>query len=66
MYKYTAIIYYKSFRLLKITIPCLNVEKYTFVRLTSDSIKGTPVYRQKDFFTGLRVSLIMYKIQLNN
>ena len=66
MYKYTVIIYYKSFRLLKITIPYLNVEKYTFVRLTSDSIKGTPIYRQKDFFTGLRVSLIMYKVWLNN
>lgn len=62
MYKYTIIIYHKSVRLLKITIPCLNVEKYTFVRLTSDSIKGAPVYRQKDFFTGLRASLIMYKI----
>ena len=66
MYKYTVIIYYKSVRLLKITIPCLNVEKYTFVRPVSDSIKGTPVYRQKDFFTGLRVSPIMYKVWLNN
>ena len=66
MYKYIVIIYHKSVRLLKITVPCLNVEKYTFVRLTSDSIKGTPVYRQKDFFTGLKVSPIMYKVQLNN
>ena len=62
MYKYTVIIYHKSVRLLKITIPCLNIEKYTPVRLASDSIKRTPVYRQKDFFTGLRVSSIMYKI----
>ena len=66
MYKYTVIIYHKSVRLLKITIPYLNVEKYTFVMITTDLIKGTPVYRQKDFFTGLRVSLIMYKVQLNN
>lgn len=66
MYKYTVIIYHKSVRLLKITVPCLNIEKYTFVRPVSDSIKGTPVYRQKDFFTGLRVSSVMYKIQLNN
>ena len=50
MYKYTVIIYHKSVRLLKITILYLNVEKYIFVRFTSDSIKGTPVYRQKDFF----------------
>ena len=62
MYKYTVIIYIKLIRLLKITVPCLNIEKYIFVRLASDSIKGTPVYRQKDFFTGLRASLIMYKI----
>ena len=62
MYKYTVIIYHKSVRLLKITIPYLNVEKYIFVRLTSDSIKGTPVYRQKDFFTSLKVSLMLYKI----
>lgn len=62
MYKYTVIIYLKLIRLLKITIPCLNIEKYIFVRLASDSIKGTPVYRQKDFFTGLRVSSIMYKV----
>ena len=62
MYKYTVIIYIKLIRLLKITVPCLNIEKYIFVRLASDSIKGTPVYRQKDFFTGLRVSSIMYKI----
>ena len=62
MYKYTVIIYYKSVRLLKITIPCLNVEKYTFVVFVSDLIKVFPVYRQKDFFTGLRVSLIMYKV----
>ena len=66
MYKYTVIIYHKSVRLLKITIPYLNVEKYTFVMITTDLIKGTPVYRQKDFFTGLRVSSVMYKIQLNN
>ena len=45
MYKYTVIIYHKSVRLLKITIPYLNIEKYIFVRLASDSIKGTPVYR---------------------
>ena len=62
MYKYTVIIYHKSVRLLKITKHYTNIEKYIFVRLTSDSIKGTPVYRQKDFFTGLRVSLIMYKV----
>lgn len=62
MYKYTVIIYHKSVRLLKITIPYLNAEKYTFVRLTSDSIKGTPVYRQKDFFIGPKASLIMYKV----
>ena len=62
MYKYTVIIYHKSVRLLKITVPCLNIEKYTFVRPVSDLIKGTPVYRQKDFFTGLRASLIMYKV----
>lgn len=62
MYKYTVIIYLKLIRLLKITIPHLNVEKYIFVRPVSDSIKGTPVYRQKDFFTSLRVSSIMYKI----
>lgn len=62
MYKYTVIIYLKLIRLLKITKPYINIEKYTFVRPTSDSIKGTPVYRQKDFFTGLRVSSTMYKI----
>ena len=62
MYKYTVIIYHKSVRLLKITIPYLNVEKYTPIRLAGNLIKGTPVYRQKDFFTGLRVSLIMYKV----
>ena len=62
MYKYTVIIYLKLIRLLKITIPHLNVKKYIFVRPISDSIKGTPVYRQKDFFNGLRVSLIMYKV----
>ena len=62
MYKYTVIIYIKLIRLLKITVPYLNIEKYIFVRLASDSIKGTPVYRQKDFFTSLRVSSIMYKI----
>ena len=66
MYKYTVIIYYKSVRLLKITIPYLNIEKYTFVRPVSDSIKGTPVYRQEDFFTSPKVSSVMYKIQLNN
>ena len=49
MYKYTVIIYHKSVRLLKITIPYLNVEKYTFVMITTDLIKGTPVYRQEDF-----------------
>ena len=62
MYKYTVIIYHKSVRLLKITIPYLNVEKYTFVMITTDLIKVFPVYRQKDFFTSLRVSLIMYKV----
>ena len=62
MYKYTVIIYLKLIRLFKITVPCLNIEKYTFVRPVSDSIKGTPVYRQKDFFTGLKASLIMYKV----
>ena len=62
MYKYTVIIYYKSVRLLKITIPCLNVEKYIFVMITTNLIKGTPVYRQKDFFTGPKASLIMYKV----
>ncbi len=62
MYKYTVIIYLKLIRLLKITKPCINIEKYIFVRLTSDLTKGTSVYRQKDFFTGLRVSLMMYKI----
>ena len=66
MYKYTVIIYHKSVRLLKITIPYLNVEKYTFVMITTDLIKVFPVYRQKDFFTSLRVSLIMYKVWLNN
>ena len=66
MYKYTVIIYHKSVRLLKITIPYLNVEKYTFVMITTDLIKGTPVYRQEDFFISLRVSSVMYKIQLNN
>ena len=62
MYKYTVIIYHKSVRLLKITIPYLNVEKYTFVMITTDLIKVFPVYRQEDFFTGLRASPIMYKI----
>ena len=62
MYKYTVIIYHKSVRLLKITIPYLNVEKYTFVMITTDLIKVFPVYRQEDFFIGLRVSLIMYKV----
>ena len=62
MYKYTVIIYLKLIRLLKITVPCLNVEKYTPIRLVSDSIKGTPVYRQEDFFTSPKVSSIMYKI----
>lgn len=62
MYKYTVIIYLKLIRLLKITVPCLNIEKYTFIVFVSDSIKVFPVYRQKDFFTGLRVSSIMYKI----
>ena len=66
MYKYTVIIYHKSVRLLKITIPYLNVEKYTFVMITTDLIKVFPVYRQEDFFIGLRVSLIMYKVWLNN
>ena len=56
MYKYTVIIYHKSVRLLKITIPYLNVEKYTFVMITTDLIKVFPVYRQEDFFIGLRVS----------
>ena len=49
MYKYTVIIYLKLIRLLKITKPYINIEKYTFVRLASDSIEGTPIYRQKDF-----------------
>ena len=49
MYKYTVIIYLKPIRLLKIMVPCLNVEKYTLIRLASDSIKVFPVYRQKDF-----------------
>ena len=62
MYKYTVIIYLKLIRLLKITVPYLNVGKYTFVMITTNLIKGTPVYRQKDFFTSLRVSSIMYKI----
>ena len=62
MYKYTVIIYHKSVRLLKITIPHINIEKYTFVVFVSDSIKVSPVYRQKDFFASSRVSLIMYKI----
>ena len=62
MYKYTVIIYPKPIRLLKITTPHINIEKYTSIRLVSDSVKGTLVYRQKDFFTGLRASLIMYKI----
>ena len=62
MYKYTVIIYLKLIKLLKITVPCLNIEKYTFVKPVSDLIKGTPVYRQEDFFTGLRVSSIMYKV----
>ena len=62
MYKYTVITCSQPVKLLKITTPHINIEKYTFIVFVSDSIKVFPVYRQKDLFTSPRVSLIMYKI----
>ena len=66
MYKYTVITCFQLVKLFKITTPHINIEKYTFIVFVFDSIKVFPVYRQEDFFIGLRVSSVMYKIQLNN
>ena len=49
MYKYAVITCSQPVKLLKITTPHINIEKYTFIVFVSDSIKVFPVYRQKDF-----------------